>query len=224
MQAGRALAALLALADTALAQDLLTTPPLATHVAALPRLAGNSSVAHKVNAELDKLDARDLAAVDCNADRQTGQPFRSVDVLSDGPDFLSLRISTGAWCERAAHPWALTEIVTFDLRAGKETDLRNLLPGKPKPVEDQNDLLFVLFLNSVDDLPGDCAATYATNMRAGYLTFDLGLDEANRALVLWPHGLAYVDQPCLDLAHVPVDRLTEAGFDRRLTDALSHEK
>jgi hypothetical protein len=59
-------------------------------------------------------------------------------------------------------------------------------------------------------------------MREGQPGFDLDLVEANGALLLWPSGLAYVEQPCLVPVPVPVDRPAEAGFDRKLTDALSN--
>jgi hypothetical protein len=173
-----------------------------------------------VNDQLDALDQRDLDAVLCYHGARSDGPFRTVEVLADGPEFLSFLIATSSYCDGAAHAWWAQRIVSFDLQTGQETDLRAFLPaGFGNPEVD----LAVLFLNSVGVLPGDCVAAYASAFQAGGLRFDLGLaeGEGEGALVLWPRGLAYVETPCLDLAFVPVARLREAGFHGRLTGALA---
>jgi hypothetical protein len=213
-----ALLLLLALPGPALA-ELVPQPPLAPDIAALPRLAVDVDIAAQVNGQLALLDQRDLDAVLCYGG-PPDDPFRTVEVLADGPDFLSLLIATSSFCQGAAHPWWNQRIVTFDLATGVETDLRDMLPFSPN---DPDSALAVLFLNTVGDLPGECVVAYAAALRDGFLGFDLGLSEAQAALVLWPQGLAYVETPCLDLALVPLDRLREAGFDPRLIRALEQE-
>lgn len=198
--------------------ELIPSPPLAPDVAALPRVAGDGAVPQAVNVALERRDAKDLDAVNCFGGTRSDGPFRSVEILSDGPDFLSFFITIGASCEGAAHPWSTTTTLNIDLETGRQTDLREFLPF---PGDDPDASLAVLFLNAVDDLPGECLDAYAQAFREGWLGFDLGLAEARGALVVWPKGLAYPQTPCLDVAYVPVARLREAGFDGRLTDALA---
>jgi hypothetical protein len=196
--------------------EVLPQPPLAPDIAALPRLAGDGDIAARVNDQLALLDQRDLEALLCYGGLAE-DPFRTVEVLSDGPEFLSLMIATSGYCQGAAHGWWGQRIVTFDLATGAETDLHDTLPFPPSLTDDS---LAVLFLNTVGDLPGECVVAYAAALRDGFLGFDLGLSEAEGALVLWPRGLAYVETPCLDLAFVPLERLREAGFDPRLIRTL----
>jgi hypothetical protein len=217
------LCTLLALSLPAFAQDLLPWPDLAPEIAALPRLAGDSDLARTVNAALDALDARDLEAVNCHYSNRSDGPFRAVEVLSDGPEFISFFITKGTYCDGAAHPWTAQEIVNFDLESGLQTDLRDLLPDTFQSADDQSEMLSVLFLTHVADLPGECVWAYAHAyaMRNSYLSFDLGLAESRGALMLWPQGLAFVHTPCLDAAFVSAERLGEAGFDSRLIKALT---
>lgn len=205
-------------ASAVTAQDLLPSPPLAPDVAALPRLAGEGAIIARVNAALAQRDQRDLDAVTCYGGQPDG-PFRTVEVFADGPEFLSLVISTSSYCEGAAHPWWHQDILNFDLETGEQTDLRAYMPTAFG--SNPEDALAVLFLNTVADLPGDCVQSYARAFRDGYLRFDLGLAEAEGALMIWPGGLAYVETPCLDLAYVPLARLQEAGFHGTLIRALS---
>lgn len=210
-----------AFATTASADELIPSPPLAPNVAALPRLSGSGSLVARVNGLLQALDDSDFATVTCSDERRAEDPFRSVEVLSDGPAFLSFLVSTGTYCEGAAHPFSAQWTVNIDLETGAATNLRQFLPPSFIDAGVSEDALAVLFLNAVADLPGDCAQTYARAMREGYLAFDLGLVEADSALLLWPRGLAYAETFCTDLAYVPVDRLREAGFSDRLVQALT---
>lgn len=212
---------MLSAATHAIAQDLVPSPNLAPDIAALPRLNGDGAVVSDINARLQHLDDHDLENLNCNGQSPPDGPFRAVEVLADGPEFLSFMIDIGAYCDGAAHPSWSREIVNLDLQTGEETGLREFLPPSGRPSQRRDDLLTVFFLNSVADLPGDCVQAYAWALSNGYLHLDLGLDEAEGALLLWPSGLAYVETPCLDTAYVPVDRLREAGFGERLTRALT---
>jgi hypothetical protein len=208
-------------ATQAAAQELVPSPPLAPDIAALPRLKGDGAVVSQINVRLHQLDERDLENVNCNYGSRSDDPFRSVEVLSDGPEFLSFLIATGAFCEGAAHPWSSQEIVNFDLETGTETDLLAFLPEHLWGAANPEDWLAVLFLNYVADLSVDCAQSYAFAQREDHLQFDLGLVEAQGALMLWPHGLAYLETPCLDAAFIPLTRMEDAGFHGRLLHALA---
>jgi hypothetical protein len=205
----------------ATAQDLIESAPLGPDIAALPRLAGDGAIAAKVNAQLQALDEGDLDAVICSGESASEGPSRAVEVLSDGPEFLSFLISMGTYCAGAAHPWWSQRTLNFDLDTGQQTDLREFLPQGFAQTDGDDDPMAVLFLNAVGDLPGECVGAYARAIREGYLQLDLGLVQSQGALLLWPGGLAHVETPCLDAAFVPLARLTEAGFDARLLSALS---
>lgn len=205
------------------AQMLIPSPPLAPDIAALPRLNGDGVGFSDINALLDMLDARDLDALNCYGSAAPDGPFRTVEVLSDGPEFLSFQIDNSTYCEGAAHPWWHRKIVNIDLATGQETDLRAFLPRSFMPSGEPVDPLVVLFLNTVAELPGECVSAYGWALQNGYVQLNLGLVEAKGALMLWPDGLAYADTPCLDAALVPSAKLKEAGFDGRLMQALVPE-
>jgi hypothetical protein len=218
----RAAALLCAMAAApALGQELLPSPPLQPDVTALPRLAGNSPAIQKINAELKRLDEFDLEALTCYHTDQPENSARSVEVLSDGPEFLSLMISNSTYCAGTDRSWSEQKIVTFDLEAGETTKLHEYFPPSWGTAEHSEDLLSIYFINLVDDLPMDCVPAYARAVRTGYIFFDLGIAKAERALVLWPSGLAPVETPCLEAIHVPVDQLVDAGFHGKLIDALT---
>lgn len=219
----RAAALLCAMAAApALGQELLPGPPLQPDVTALPRLAGNSPAIQQVNAELQRLDESDLEAINCYHTDQPANPVRTVKVLSDGPEFLSLMISNSTYCTGTARIGSEQKLVTFDLEAGQTTELWEYLPFYWGTAENPEDLLTVFFLNEID-LPMDCVPAYAWAIRTGYLFFDLGVSKADRALILWPAGVGPVESHCLVTASVPFDRLVDAGFHGKLIDALTPE-
>lgn len=215
------LSAALSIGGQAAAQDLVPSPPLAPDIDALPRLKGNTPVVAQINALLDQRDARDLEALNCSYETPSDQPGRLVEVLADGPKFLSFVIAMGTYCEGAAHPWSAQSIVNFDLDTGKATDLQEFLPQTFTLEAEPDNPLAALFIDAVVDPPEDCLQAYSLAMRDGYLGFELGLVESNGAMMILPQGLAYVDTPCLDAAYVPVDRLREAGFGDKLIEALT---
>lgn len=203
------------------AQELLQGPPLQPDIMALPRLVGDSPAIRQINDELERLDAFDLEALNCYYGSRSDNPLRTVEVLSDGPQFLSLLIDNSAFCEGGARPWWEQKIVTFDLAAGKATKLHEYFPPSWGNAEHADDLLSIYFINLVDDLAMDCVPAYARTIRTGYLFFDLGVSRSERALVLLPSGLAPVESACLEALYVPVEQLVEAGFHGKLIDALA---
>jgi hypothetical protein len=220
--AGAAVLAGLFAASMASAQDLIETPPLAPDVAGLPRLAGDGAIAAEVNAQLQELDERDLDAINCSGESPARNPSRTVEVLSNGPDFLSIFISKGTYCEGTAHPWRVQTIVNFDLRTGNRTDLREFMPQSFVQADQDGDPMAIMYLNEVEDFTSNCVLAFARELQVGGLDLHLGLVESENALMLLLRGLSsYVDTPCLNAAYVPLARLEEAGFDERLLRALS---
>lgn len=204
------------------AADSLTSPaPIGDYLASLPRMTGDSAVAARVNAALDDLDRLQRVAITCEGTSPDGA-FRAVEVLSDGPDLLSLLISTGGACDGAAYPWGKTETVNFDLINGQPTDLMPFLPPAwvdPGPPDTQ---LFDLYLGSVDltAIEEDCADILVTAAEAGRLSYFLAVDTGTGSLMILPEGLLHLESGCELPAFAQADRLRAAGFAPRLIEAL----
>jgi hypothetical protein len=203
------------------ADPLIPSPPMAPDVAALPRLAGDSAMAGYINKALDELDRRHFALVTCDAGTPD-DPYRAVDTLSAGPEFLSFFITLGGFCDGAAHPFSDRQLVTFDLASGLRTDLTDLLPPDWSEPREAAAQLFTLYRKNLSPpLDDECLATFTHIVTEGYLTFDLGPDARSQRLVLLPVGLPYVAMTCDNEALVPPDQLRAAGFDPRLVEALT---
>ena len=205
---------------TVTAEDLLSDQKLSLSLDAFPTLKLAKNIEESVGAALEDLSKKYLGYASC--DGGTAEDFgTSVEVLSDGPEFLSFVIYADGYCEGAAHPWHSAETVNFNLETGRRTELIEFLPEEWHHDDDAEDTLRVVYFNFVGDLPGECAETYATAFREGYLQLQIGLDEVRSELVLQAHGLAYAESFCLDEARVPIKWLEGAGFHRKLIRALS---
>jgi hypothetical protein len=218
---GMALACLLALGTPFQADPLTQLPDLAPDVAALPRLADDTATAGIINDALAEIDRRHLAQLTCDG-RASDQPYRAVETLSDGPAYLTFLISLGAYCDGAAHPFSIRQLVTFDLASGLRTTLADLLPpdwSEPRNAAVQLQALYRQ--NLVLPLDESCLAILTSLLNEGYLTVDLGLDLRSRQLLLMPVGLPYAALSCESEAWVPPDQLRAAGFDPRLVQALT---
>lgn len=203
------------------AEGLVSAPPLAPDVEALPRLSGDTEIVQRVNDALQNRDDVDNGIATCDGENPEGA-FRSVDILAEGAEFLTFIIEVGGYCEGAAHPWSERHIVNFDMRTGNETDLMEYLPRTVAEEADPADALLKLYVDGAgDDLPEDCldALTFAKDQRQ--LWFDLGLDLKSQALLLLPQGLPYVASGCESEVGLSIDRLQEAGFDGKLIRALT---
>jgi hypothetical protein len=209
---------MLATVVPATAQDIESSPDLAPDIAALPRLVGESAAVQRINDQLALLDQRDFETVSCGDPGRAQDPVRTIEILADGPDFLSVMITSGGYCEGAAHPWWTQSIANFDLKTGEATDLRQYFP---QAWQGSDETLFLLFINTVGELSGECLQAYTALSRDEFYSFDLGLAETEAALVILPVGLPYIDSPCVMTAYVPATRLAEAGFGSRLVQALS---
>jgi hypothetical protein len=211
--------AIAALAAPLAAQELVPSPPLAPNVAALPRLGGDTAIAGKINATLQMLDDQDLQSVTCDGE-DAEYAFRSVKVLSDGPEFLSVLLSSGGACEGANYPFSTTDLLNFDLETGSQTDLLPLLPegwaDRINADDPDDDPLLALYLDMAsEEIRDQCRDTLE-----GPISFEFGLDEQGGQLVILPEGLLHIELGCENAVYVPADRLKAAGFHPRLLTAL----
>ena len=202
------------------AETLTQPPPLAPDVAALPRLTGDSAVAARINASLHDLDQTQHYAITCEDENPDGA-YRSVQVLSDGPAFLSLLVITGGACPGAAHPWGQADTVNFDLSTGRQTDLMPFLPTAwtdPGPPEAK---IFDLYLDNLDaaTLEDGCLDDLISAAEGDRLWYLLAIDTGQQRLMILPDGLAHVASGCEQPAWIPVDLLRASGFAPRLVGA-----
>jgi hypothetical protein len=212
--------ALVALAAPLAAQDLIPSPPLAPNVDALPRLDGDTVVARQINAALQMLDEQDLQSVTCEGE-DPENASRSVKVLSDGPEFLSLLLSSGGACEGSNYPFSMTELLNFDLETGGQIDLLQFLPDgwadRINAYDPDNDPLLALYLEMAgEEVRDQCQDT----LMNGSISFEFGLDGQEGQLLILPDGLLHIELGCENAVSVPVERLKAVGFHPRLIESL----
>ena len=208
---------------TVAAEDILSDQKLSLSLDAFPTLKLAKNIEERVGAALEDLNKKYLGYASC--DGGTPEDFgTSVEVLSDGPEFLSFVIYAGGYCKGAAHPWHGAETVNFNLETGQRTELSEFLPEEWRHGDHAEDTLLLVYLSFVGSLPDACSDTYARAFRDGYLGVQLGLDEARGELVLDAYGLAYAATNCLDEARVPVTWLEQEGFHGKLIRALSEHR
>jgi hypothetical protein len=210
-----------ALAAPLAAQELAARPPLAPNVEALPRLDGDTAIARQINTTLQMLDDQDLQSVTCDGE-DPEYAFRAVKILSDGPEFLSILLSSGGACEGANYPFSMTQMLNFDLETGSRTDLLQLLPEgwaeRLNADEPDDDPLLSLYLElASEEIRDQCRDT----LIAGSSDFEFGLDGQGGRLVILPDGLLNNELGCENEVLVPRDRLKAVGFRPRLLEALS---
>ena len=105
-------------------------------VDAFPRLAGAGPSIDRINAALDRADARALkAAQQCVAASPGRSDWtRSIDVTMAGPRFVSFVAHDDMYCG-GPHPDTATIVLVYDLTTGRPVDWTKLVParlgGKP---------------------------------------------------------------------------------------------
>ena len=205
---------------TVAAEDILSDQKLSLPLDAFPTLKLAKNIEERVGEALEDLNKKYLGYASC--DGGTPEDFgTSVEVLSDGPEFLSFVIYAGGYCKGAAHPWHGAETVNFNLETGFRTKFMEYLPAEWIDRDKSQQFLHVLFIRFAEEFSADCANAYTYALPYDYMVVQLGLDETRHELLLQAHGLNYVDTRCNHIARVPVEWLKEAGFDRKLTEALS---
>lgn len=210
---------LLWLAPASAGADTLTLPPdPAPWVAALPVVTGDTSAAARINAALAEIDRSQQFAMTCEGLDPEGA-FRTVDILSDGPAFLSLFVTIAGACEGASYPWSEHLALTFDLATGAPADLAAFLPPGWR---DRGPELFTLYLAHADlaAFEDDCLDVLTLSAEYGRLSYLFGVDSAAQRLVIRPTGLLPIEAGCEQPARVPADALRAAGFGPALVAAV----
>jgi hypothetical protein len=203
------------------AQSLTLPPDVAPWVAALPVVNGDTPAATRINAALADLDRTQQFAMTCEGLDPEGA-YRTVEILSDGPAFLSLLVTIAGACEGASYPWSEVHSLTFDLSTGNGIDLMDYLPPgwrDPGPPDPQ---LFALYLDHVDQtkLEEDCLDALIRAAEAGWLSYLLGIDTPSRRLMIQPDGLLQVESGCEEAAWIPAEALRAAAFEPQLVAAV----
>lgn len=199
--------------------ETLTLPPdPARWVAALPVVNGDAPAAVRINAALAELDRTQQFAMTCEGLDPEGA-YRTVDILSDGPAFLSMFVTIAGACEGASYPWSEHHDLTFDLATGTLTDLVDFLPPG---WSDRGPELFAQYLAHVDPttLEDDCLDVLSIAAEAERLSYRLAVDTARQGLVMQPSGLLRNEAGCEEAALLPADALRAAGFAPRLVAAV----
>jgi hypothetical protein len=169
---------------------------------------------------LQLLDEQDFLSVTCDGEEPEAGS-RSVQVLFDGPEFLSIFASYAGACEGANYGFSVSGILNFDLETGSQTDLLQFLPDgwaeRINANDPDDDPLLSLYLEMAnEEIRDQCLETLE-----GPISFELGLDGQGDRLVILPDDLLNNQLSCENEVLVPIDRLKAAGFHPRLIKALS---
>jgi hypothetical protein len=211
-----------ALADTPV---LLTQPkPLAPDADALPRLDATDNASQIINTQLAMMDSSALNERSmCLAAGALSDWSRSTYVTFAGPDFLSLEVFVGGYCDGAAHPFNYQRTLTVDLRTGEPLDWHLALPGAfvnaaIGKVQPPSAVLSSLFVSATSPWDPDCQRS----LTRAPLAFHLWLDSDKQAIAMAPASLAYVEQACSDVAYLTRSQMQNLGVDARLFSALAN--
>jgi hypothetical protein len=223
---------LLCLAPPGHAQTLTLTPPLAENVEALPRMIGKTEVADKVNSALEKLDEGKLNYLTCDGENPD-YAFRSVDVLSEGPAFLSILVNEGGRCGDLVQPWSIKETLNFDLASGDQIGSEWFLPDAwtTNHWDAQNNRsamalsprwLFDVYLEALAEAPpsDDCLDTLVAVYDLEQLNLILGVDSERRSLVVLPEKMPLIANDCELTALIGVETLKMKRFEYRVIERL----
>ncbi len=197
---------------------ILPQPPLAEHVAAWPRVAGDGAASAAINARLALLDEGAAEMADCDLNRV-------VKVMLDSADFISLYGNEGGSCEGAAHPFFAEYGLTFDRATGAEVDWKTLLPEALLQTKSESydesypfasAALTAAYLASIDPTltAGECREVYEMG-----LSFDFWL-LAGAGVAMIPSNLPYAATACAEVGYIPLETLESMGTDTRLLTAI----
>ncbi|HEY1941857.1 MAG TPA: hypothetical protein VGH40_07000 [Roseiarcus sp.] len=225
--------ALATLTGSAFAEDApisLTAPaPLASGVAAFPKLSGHDAIASKINAGLVKLDERvRKARAECVTSKDTDWS-RSITVTLRGPRYLSYLVTDSLDCG-GAHPDASMFALVYDLKSGAPVDWATLLP---KSIVERTSLetaadgakigvvgsktLSALYVAGLGkDADPDCKQALSETE----LDFVLWPDAEAKGLDIETVSLPHVVQACADVVTIGLPKLHELGVAASLIEAL----
>lgn len=196
---------------------------------AFPRLAGADATIARVNAALDRADARGLkAAQQCVAASPGSSDWtRSIDMTMAGPRFVSFVSHDDIYCG-GPHPNASTVVLVYDLTTGRPADWTKLMParvsGKPGTTESADGTV----LGTLSS-PG-LKALYIREMKPDADCKDV-LNDTEFNFMFWPDAqadglimdqddLAHVSQACGGSVTLSTKMLREMGADAGLIDAI----
>jgi hypothetical protein len=231
--AGTTLSILLCLAQPGHAQTLTLPPPLAENVEALPRMTGQTEVANKVNSVLETLDLHQLKYLACywenpdNYQENLKYAFQSVDVLSEGPTFLSILVTVGRQCGDEAERYIYKETLNFDLASGDKLYLDAALPegwaanGRSARNVSTKEM-FAIYLEGLAEAPppDECSDVLADFYNLGWSSVILGVDSKAKSLILIPEMFPFQVDGCKLTVLIGVNKLKALGFDSWLIKRL----
>lgn len=218
---------------------LSVPPPVSPGIAAMPLLAHPANAAERrVNGALRQLDGAVRKAWAGCRDPSVHDPYwkRTVDVPMRGPRFLSVVVTEDLDCG-AAHPYADTWAVVYDLRTGRPVDWAALLPralagtlalgegfDQTRTVRLRSARLWALYLAGYDHDGGpsedaECRNALAGEGAGGPPAMSAWLDARQGGLVVH-FNLPPVVQNCAEPGLIPAATLRQEGADPALTQAL----
>lgn len=203
----------------------------------LPRLVPNqavtAAVATKINAALQREDARgNAAAAECRQSFQEMQHktpkdawTRSIAVTMAGPHYLGIVVSDSNYCGGAYPNDGMRSDFVYDLTTGRPVDWVKLFPAGAKgKLENSADGAVTglvawpgLTERAKAQADGDCRDVFDEDE---YSSFSIGLDAQRGALVAEPAELHHVIQACADDIRLSVADLRKLGFAPELVAAL----
>jgi hypothetical protein len=196
---------------------------------AFPRLAGAEPTIVRINAALDRADARAMKAVQQCVAASPGRSSwtRSIDVTMAGPRFVSFVSHDDTYCG-GPHPNSSTVVLVYDLTTGRPADWTKLIParfgGKPGTTEGADGT--VLGTLSSPRLK----ALYIREMKPDAECRDV-LNDTSFNFMFWPDAqanglvmdqddLAHVSQACGGSVTLSTKTLREMGADAGMIDAI----
>lgn len=111
---------------------LVPAPRVRHEIPGFPRIGAPDAAGRRINAALDRLDARvRVAARDCLAERTVNPPGweRTVAVPMRGPEFVSYAVTDEVDCG-GMYPYEVHSAIVYDLRTGGPVDWRAMLPAR----------------------------------------------------------------------------------------------
>lgn len=197
---------------------------------ALPRLAGTDPATTRINAALDRADARALkAAEECASGSTSGSADwnRAVDVTMAGPRFVSFLSRHDMSCG-GPHPNSFTIALVYDLTTGRPVDWTKRVPlslqAKPRTTEGGDGT--VLGTLSSPQLK----ALYIRQLKPEAECRE-ALDESEFDFIFWPdaqadalvmdqNDLGHAVMACGGSVKLPTGMLRRMGADPVMLDAI----
>jgi|GEM_PF-1194540 len=199
------------------AGQVVAQSPLAEHVAAFPRVTGETDAAKAINTRLQELDDGVAEMLDCDLNRV-------VQVSLDSA-YLSLYANDGGYCEGAAHPYSVEYGLTFDRATGKEVDWAAALPETLLEKQSESYSEYAPFGSKALNAAYVAGLSPEVAQGACKEVYDMGLNfqfwlAAGKGLAMAPADLPYAATACAEIVYLTPDSLRAAGVDAALIAAL----